>query len=193
MKTGKIYIITNDVNDKVYIGQTVQSLNRRLSQHFCKSKTRNQKISIAIREIGKEHFSIKLLEDNIEQNKLKEKEEEYIKKYNSVENGYNLVYRDEYSRATKDFTTDMIIKDYQNGMTMKNIGKKYHMCKKTVSHLLKQYNIPIRNWNELQSVGITKEYLQREYIDKKRAISDIAKEVGLSGTAIRNWIKKFNL
>ena len=134
-----------------------------------------------------------MLEDNIEQNKLKEKEEEYIKKYNSVENGYNLVYRDEYSRATKDFTTDMIIKDYQNGMTMKNIGKKYHMCKKTVSHLLKQYNIPIRNWNELQSVGITKEYLQREYIDKKRAISDIAKEVGLSGTAIRNWIKKFNL
>lgn len=54
MKAGKIYIITNDVNDKVYIGQTVQSLNRRLSQHFCKSKTRNQKISIAISDIAKE-------------------------------------------------------------------------------------------------------------------------------------------
>lgn len=40
---GKIYIIRNNVNDKVYIGQTIQLLRKRFAEHkrnsrYCKNK-----------------------------------------------------------------------------------------------------------------------------------------------------------
>ena len=43
-----------------------------------------------MRELGKEHFSISILDDtatNLEE--LNEKEKYYIEKYNAIENGYN--------------------------------------------------------------------------------------------------------
>lgn len=61
---GAIYIITNDVNNKVYIGQTVQLLERRFRQHvastiYCKAM---DKFHSAMRQIGIEHFRIRELE-----------------------------------------------------------------------------------------------------------------------------------
>ena len=51
-----IYKITNIINNKVYIGQTVHSLQRRWTQHIidaynCKSK--NNHFQNAIRKYGK--------------------------------------------------------------------------------------------------------------------------------------------
>lgn len=40
---GKIYIIRNDVNDKVYIGATIQPLRARFLQHCKKSTLLKQK------------------------------------------------------------------------------------------------------------------------------------------------------
>lgn len=37
MRTCKVYIITNDVNSKVYIGQTTNSIHERFKQH-CNTK-----------------------------------------------------------------------------------------------------------------------------------------------------------
>ena len=41
MKMGFIYVIRNDVNNKLYIGQTTYNLDRRWQQHLSKSKTNN--------------------------------------------------------------------------------------------------------------------------------------------------------
>jgi len=40
---------------------------------------------------------------------------------------------------------------------------------------------------------ITKEYLQEEYVNKKRPASDIGKEIGKSDTQVRYWVKKYGL
>lgn len=61
---GYIYKIVNDINDKIYIGQTIKSLARRFYQHCYMSEykenptTYNTQLSQAIRKYGKEHFSI---------------------------------------------------------------------------------------------------------------------------------------
>ncbi len=88
---GKIYIIKNDINDKVYIGATIQSLHNRFLQHCKKSVAKKQKcvFHLAIQKIGKTHFWIELLEDNVPKEKLFEREIFFIKKFNSFYNGYN--------------------------------------------------------------------------------------------------------
>lgn len=83
----QVYIITNDVNDKVYIGQTTNTLKERFNQHYNSPESH---VGVAMHEIGKEHFSISVLDDTANNlDELLEKERYYIQKYNAIDNGYN--------------------------------------------------------------------------------------------------------
>lgn len=89
MRTGIIYKISNTVNDKVYIGQTIQQLKKRWNQHCRCSKFSDAHLYRAIRLYGIDKFSIEHIEENIPQDKLNEKEIYYIQYYDSYVNGYN--------------------------------------------------------------------------------------------------------
>lgn len=92
-----IYIITNKVNGKQYVGITKNDIQQRFDQHIYESNHNhtNRVLCKAIRKYGKYNFSIKLLE-SIEDEKLaKETEIFYISKYKThIEheecNGYNM-------------------------------------------------------------------------------------------------------
>ena len=97
---GRVYIIKNTINDKVYIGETLYSLTRRLKQHFWgafnkKHESYNCHFFRAIRKYGKECFYIELLEEvklsdkKSVKKRIQELEVEYIKKFDSFNNGYN--------------------------------------------------------------------------------------------------------
>ena len=64
-QNGKIYQIVNDVNSKVYIGSTCQTLCRRMSIHRAEGKLLRYKtpIYLAMHEIGVEHFRILLVQN----------------------------------------------------------------------------------------------------------------------------------
>jgi Trp operon repressor len=85
-----IYIIKNKINDKVYIGQAVNTQNRWW--HHLSDARKNKKYSLidrAINKYGKENFYYEILEEQIED--YNEKEQYWIKKYNSITpNGYNI-------------------------------------------------------------------------------------------------------
>lgn len=85
---GIIYIITNKVNSKVYIGQTRKSLSERMRHHFSKYET-CVKLKKAIELYGKENFLFNVLE-LVPYQDLNRRESYYIDKYNSIENGYNI-------------------------------------------------------------------------------------------------------
>lgn len=55
-----IYKITNDINDKIYIGQS-NNPNRRFEEH-CKYSRDNTLIHKAIHKYGREHFKMTVLE-----------------------------------------------------------------------------------------------------------------------------------
>lgn len=63
-KYGRIYIIRNRINDKVYIGQTKVSLKLRFQNHLSASrKGKDYIIGKAIRKYGESNFYIELLEE----------------------------------------------------------------------------------------------------------------------------------
>jgi len=92
-KNGKIYKITNKVNELIYIGSTVQNLNYRFSSHISawKYNKNTSKLYNAFSEIGIENFNIVLIENFpcVNKRQLEERETYYIQLYDSVEKGYN--------------------------------------------------------------------------------------------------------
>lgn len=97
-----IYVITNNVNGKQYVGQTVSFLSsgrkwgshRRWQAHVKCAKAKRfecRLLESAISKYGKEEFKVEdVLECKIEE--LNSFEKEYIDKYNSLApNGYNLM------------------------------------------------------------------------------------------------------
>ncbi len=83
-----IYKITNKINGKIYIGQTINTVDTRFSQH-CRQKS--SVLSKAINKYGKTNFIIEVLEIVQTRDELDYLERYYIKYYNSISPfGYNL-------------------------------------------------------------------------------------------------------
>ena len=92
--TGFIYIITNKINDKVYIGQTRQeNPEKRWEQHIndFKRATKNTKLVQSVKRIGIDNFSFEVIDERQYEEvfQLDLVEWEYIKQYDSYNNGYN--------------------------------------------------------------------------------------------------------
>ena len=84
---GRIYIISNDVNEKLYIGKTTKSIEKRFKQH---ART-DSAIGSAMRKYGIEHFQIGVIENCYTSEQLNACEVFWIAMLNTkVPNGYNL-------------------------------------------------------------------------------------------------------
>ena len=89
MYEGYIYLITNKINNKKYIGQTTRTIKIRISDHFS-NLYKNYAITNAIKKYGKENFEYVEIEkiccETLEalQKQLNIKEPTYIKKYNTL-------------------------------------------------------------------------------------------------------------
>lgn len=86
-----IYKITNDINSKLYIGQTTKTLEERIKSH------RNSYVSgkdthlyRAMRKYGWEKFHFHIIAETNDQETLNELEAFYISKYDTIRNGYNM-------------------------------------------------------------------------------------------------------
>lgn len=86
-----IYKITNRINNKMYIGQTINGLEARFKRHIndAINNILDTHFARAIREHGKENFYIELIDvaESIEELKLKE--QYWINFYDSTHKGYN--------------------------------------------------------------------------------------------------------
>lgn len=86
-----IYKITNIQNNKVYIGQTIRPIEQRFHRHLndAINNILDTHLARAIRKYGKNSFIIEEIDNAQTQNELNQKEQYWIKFYNSVKNGYN--------------------------------------------------------------------------------------------------------
>lgn len=87
-----IYKITNKINGKIYIGQTIQSLKSRWFDH-CKPSSGCICLRNAIQKYGKENFTVEQIDIACDRNELDLKEQYWIKYYDSMnrDKGYNLL------------------------------------------------------------------------------------------------------
>jgi len=92
-----IYKITNKINDKVYIGQTVQKLNKRWSEH-CHNASSCKVLRSAIQKYGPENFEMTPLhiihgdDKTLIRKELNVLEMQEIKSHSSlIPHGYNIL------------------------------------------------------------------------------------------------------
>lgn len=83
-------MLTNTVNNKKYIGQTIQPFENRLAQHKYKSKAENLPLYNSIKKYGWDNFKKEIIDHAESKDDLCEKEIYYINKYDTVKNGYNM-------------------------------------------------------------------------------------------------------
>ena len=85
----KVYVHQNKINGKLYVGQTKQSLTDRFGLNGQRYK-RCTKFCNAIQKYGWHNFNHILILDNLTLDEANILESELIKKYDTINNGYNL-------------------------------------------------------------------------------------------------------
>ena len=86
---GIIYSYKNKTNGKRYIGQTINPQQRK-SAHISDSTHIDTKFYRAVRKYGWDNFEYEILAESEDRNELDKLEVDFIKSFNSIENGYNI-------------------------------------------------------------------------------------------------------
>ena len=140
-----IYKIINDINQKIYIGKTEFSVEKRFKEH-CRDafRERNEKrpLYAAMRKYGVENFHIELIEktDNPE-----EREIFWIEYYGSFKNGYNATKGGD-GKPYLDYS--LINTLFNQGMTCQDIHKVTGYDVQSISRILKSNGITIKDFKE---------------------------------------------
>ena len=144
---GFIYKITNTINSKSYIGQTIQNVKERFYQHCatkCSQAVLNMVIHKAITKYGKSNFTIEVIEE-VESANLNDRERYWIRYYDSYNNGYNSTEGGQDGiKLFKNLDTESIVREYKSGKSLREIGRLFNVDKQTIKDLLVRNNINLR-------------------------------------------------
>lgn len=136
-----IYKVTNLINNKIYIGQTITGINSRWKGHLYKSGCKF--LHNAILKYGKEHFKIEVVE-YCERDKLDNREVYWVSYYQSTDRniGYNILEGGSNGRRGLYKLSKQEIQEIVNlelqGVSHTEIGKKFNINRKTVTFILKR-------------------------------------------------------
>lgn len=168
----KIYKYTNRVNGKVYIGQTCRTLEER-ARYNGRGYQGCCKFWSAIRKYGWESFEPEILKKGLTSSEAVEFEEFYIRKYNSVEEGYNTLYK-----SNLEFS-----EGYRNNMSnaVKNSEHAKERSRK-ISNSLKGDKNPFYGKHHTEQ---TKEIL-REYRKGKKLSEETKRKISEAITGGKN-------
>ena len=172
---GFIYKISNNINNKVYIGKTLSSLEKRFKEHIydCeRRKMEKRPLYHAMCKYGVENFYIELVEE-VSIDILSERECYWIKHYDSYNNGYNATLGGD---GIQIYDYQAMVKGFVSGKSIKELAIEFKCCVYTVSQALKLANIntkingPKKLHKELVAKKITGEFIEKFKSRKEAAI-----------------------
>ena len=141
MRTGLIYKFTNRVNNKVYIGQTTQSLQQRVNRHLQQLNDETY-FHRALKKYSINNFNIEIIEQNIPLNELDNREIFWIKYYDSYytsNKGYNLTKGGQWGTSSQLIcgSAEAEIKDLikNSQLTFKQIGDLFGVSLSCISNI----------------------------------------------------------
>ena len=137
-----IYKITNIINNKLYIGKTVNTIEKRFNQHKNESKTeraKNRPLYRAINKYGIENFEIEIIEE-CNYDILNEREIYWINYYDTYNNGYNATLGGD-GTITIDYKKVLDIWNKNNNITVKQIAEFMGHDIGVISRILKEHGI----------------------------------------------------
>lgn len=132
-----IYQIVNDINQKIYVGKTEFSIEKRFKEHCSDAfKERNEKRPLysAMRKYGIEHFHIELLEET---DNPEERETYWIEQLGSFKYGYNATLGGD---GKKYIDYDLVVETYHKVQNAKEVAKMLSISHDSVINILKTRN-----------------------------------------------------
>ena len=133
-----IYQIINDINQKIYVGKTEFSIEKRFKEHCSDAfKERNEKRPLysAMRKYGIENFHIELIEET---DNPEEREIFWIENKRSFKNGYNATAGGD---GRKYIDYDLIISTYKEVKNAVHVAEMFGIHPDSVYNILKANNI----------------------------------------------------
>ena len=192
-RTARVYKVTNEINNKCYIGVTIQSLNERKQQHEYEAKSGSN--LYFHKSIRKHTPSAFLWETLIEISDVDQAfnvlEPYYIQKYNSFDRncGYNMTLGGE-GICTQHIPSKETLQNlYQiDKKSTTKIGKIFNVSHRTVSSWLNIYNlrkavIPIPDEKTLRHL----------YFKEGKTIIEIGHMFNRANCSVFAWFKKYGI
>lgn len=172
-----IYLITNKLNGKSYVGQSID-IKTRWSSHKSRSQSftehhDNMIIHAAMQKYGIENFSFEVLEECSPQ-QLDEREKYWIAKLNTITpDGYNIL---------------------PGGQGLERQTVKEYYCKKC-GKLITRYGASglCLSCVQLKVERPSKEELYKILIDTEGNFTAIGRKFGVTDNAIRKWCDSYGL
>jgi len=102
-----------------------------------------------------------------------------------------------YNFLTKEF---LYTEHWIKKKTLVQIAKENNIPEGSIGYLMKMFKVPIRSQIETNkmlfnkwSKILTEEFLRREYLQNKKTMKEIAKEVGCGKVTVFEYLKKYNI
>ena len=139
--TGYIYKITNLINQKAYIGKTVNSISERWEEHKrdCK-RFSDRPLYRAFNKYGIDNFKVELVEE-VDIKDLSEREIYWIGYYHTYTEGYNATLGGD-GKILYDY--DLIAELIRNQYSTQEIIQEVGCCADTVRLVAKKNNLSIK-------------------------------------------------
>lgn len=142
-KRSGVYCLTNKINGKRYVGQSINIYNR-YRKHLVNSRLKDLKGLIlyqAIRKYGEENFELSILEYG-EKEDLDKLEYKYIKKYNTEVrqgNGYNMTTyiqpNTPYYKLNEDTLKNLMNDLRESKLPKKALENKYKINRQSINNI----------------------------------------------------------
>ncbi len=208
-----IYKITNKINGKSYIGQTIRSIRERWENHKTTAKylKRDTYLYKAIRKYGLENFTIEEIDGANSLSELNYKEFIAIHKNNTLApNGYNLkegggnktnseaslikaVSKRNIKKGGTGKTGIICIETGKKYKTIKQASKETNICKANISSVLRGISDKAQNFTfRYLDDKLNKKY---DLVRSKRHIKlkEIAKNLGNKIMCIENYKEYYSI
>ena len=183
-----IYLITNTVNGKKYVGKTTHSIAHRFSEHKQDSKTKpndGRPLLKAMRKYGTDCFIVEQLEKCTDDN-ASEREIYWIDKLDTYRHGYNATIGGDGRSLVTDEQMNEIVRLFNSGLLYREIARAVGVDEKTVRLRLSDIGLKrdsedyTKRWSMLKSDKII--MLDRKTGEEIRlfySVYDIKKFLGL--------------
>lgn len=184
---GYIYKVVNTLNGHVYIGQTRRTPEIRWSEHIETKNKYDTAFSRALRKYPEDVFELGVIEE-VPDSVLDEREEFWIERYNSYEDGYNST-RGGTSRHCVDYEE---IRDlWRDGFSVGEISEIYGCGKSTIQHILRSeddytYEESYARGERRNCRDVMRYDLEGNFICLYSSISEAARDVGCDAPGITN-------
>ena len=140
-----IYKITNLVNGKAYIGKTSKTLDQRFAEHKTeafRSRAEKRPLYSAMRKYGIENFKIELIEDNLSDDIVNEREVYWIRFYQTYCNGYNATIGGD---GKSFYNHELFLQEFLKGKSVTEIAHEIGCSRKIVSETVKARGLNVRS------------------------------------------------